>query len=129
MKHILIHLSVIALCGCSSTRYQADTLAAFDQATALDTWHQTLKLDNVTVQVSAKGGPGGNATVRYSDELDVRTVYQYADYLYVSGIRQSTNAILYVKVSGVAMGIWPETLIIPFDLDARSELKAVKIKE
>jgi hypothetical protein len=129
MKHALLILLAIALCGCTTTRYKANTLAAFQKAAVVDDWTTTLPADGVTARLKARGGPGGNATLRYSDESEARTVYQYSDYLYVSQVRHDTNSMLYVKVSGVAMGIWPETLVIPFDLKTRCRLEPVKIKE
>lgn len=129
MKIVLLLLMVTILFGCSTTKYRTNTLSSYSQAPVIEDWKSTLQIDGATARLSAKSGPFENVTLQYSDELNARTVYKYADYLYVSEIRYSTNSVLYVKVSGIAMGIWPETLIIPFDLKKRARLKLLKIKE
>jgi len=126
---MLTALLILPLCACSTAQYRASTLAGYEQAAVINDWTLTLEIDGATANLTAVSGPHGNATLQYSDESDARTVYQYADYLYVSEIRHGSNSVLYVKASGIAMGIWPETVIIPFDLKNRNRLDPVRIKD
>ena len=78
---------------------------------------------NTTAQVQAPSG-GGIATIRYSDEVDKRNLYEYVDYTSPAGIRTGGN-LLYVH--------WAHTLfntkhwILAYDLVGRREISRRRI--
>jgi len=97
-------------------------------------WNTRLELANgVTARLKGESKPFGNITLHYSDENGPRTVYQYADYIYVQEIRLSPDrSTLFVKVTGMCprlIGSWDYAALIVYDLRDRERTDLIRLKE
>lgn len=91
-------------------------------------WNARVDLGTVSVTVSARCCVGGRFVAQYSDERDVRAVFQPGDYVYPRALRLDRQGRrVYGMASGLAAGINNTTRIFGYDLAARRLLDAVEV--
>jgi len=92
-------------------------------------WNHTIELaDGLQVLVEAYCFVHGQATVRYSDDQETHVVVPSRFYVYPCDIRvDSDQTRLYVMSSGLASGLWPETVLYEYDLIVRKTLRQVEV--
>jgi hypothetical protein len=92
-------------------------------------WNARVDLGTVSVTVLARCCVGGRFVAQYSDERDLRVVFQPGDYVYPRALRLDRRGKrIYGMASGLAAGINNTTKIFGYDLAARRLLDAVEVE-
>jgi hypothetical protein len=92
-------------------------------------WNADWSLPSGTrISVRGKQMAGGRVTVQYlSDGAEV-VAADAGDYVYPADVRiNESGTILVVKAEGLAAGIWPETWLFEYSLDARRLLSKHRV--
>ena len=92
-------------------------------------WDQTIELGNgLTFQILAYESVGGRFEGKYSDERAIRTIAVPGDYIYPCDIRVDlAKKHLFCKASGLAGGIYHETVIFEYDLLGRKVVDKIRV--
>ena len=92
-------------------------------------WDQTIKLNNgLSFCIRAYQCVGGRFEGKFSDEPEFKTIADPGDYVYPCDIRINIGTgYLFCKASGLAAGLYQETVIYQFDLNQRRVVQRVVV--
>jgi len=92
-------------------------------------WDTTLTLcENKYVRLNATGWISGEFTCQYSDEHSQRVIGHPGDYVYPCDMRfNKNNKRIYAKASGLAAGLYQDTIIYEFDTSSRKTITQIHV--
>lgn len=138
LKYYSFLLVIILLAGCGAHSRNSAFMSQWSDAILIspdDTgkkWQEDIDLsDDVTVLMNAQSGIFGFVKIRYSDETNERSVYNFSGYSHVQEIRiEYDKTILFVMIHTTCSGLLIDEecrKLIIYDLQNRILLNTIEL--